>query len=195
MNPVELLLRRLDDALFRQGLDRFTLQIVGSTALFAQTTYVRGTKDCDAMGAWAFPDALRARLLALAGRGTDLAQLCGVYLEFVGQGILLLPEAPRWNPWLTLQQIDVQVLDPTDVAVSKLARLHPDDLHDIEQLAERGVLTHDALVRRFLSAVDAQGFGGKGHILPRAIRNLNLVERDVFVVPETAIELPDWMDA
>lgn len=98
MNPVEVLVRRLDEALIGEGVDRFALQIVGSTALFAQTSYLRGTKDCDAMWAWAFPDQVRKRLLVLGGRGTALALQCGVYLEFVGQGMLLLPEEPRWNP-------------------------------------------------------------------------------------------------
>jgi hypothetical protein len=41
MNPVELLVRRLDEALIGEGVDRFALQIVGSTALFAQTRWAR----------------------------------------------------------------------------------------------------------------------------------------------------------
>ncbi len=194
MDPVEALFRALDDALADAAPPRFDLRIVGSTALFAQTTWRRGTKDCDAVQTWRFDPDLQARLLALAGRGTPLALHHGIYLEFVGEGILLLPEEPSWRPWLALRHFDLLALDPTDTCVAKLARLHGDDRDDIEAMVARGIVTHAHLVERFLSAVVQHGEQGMGHKLPRAVQNLHRVERDVFAVDETEIEIPDWMD-
>ncbi len=194
MDPVEGLFRDLDAALAGRGLARFELKIVGSTALFAQTTWRRGTKDSDAVQTWDFDPALKTLLLQLSGAGTALARRHRIYLEFVGQGLLLLPEVPDWKPWLSLDHFDMVVLDPTDVAVAKLARLHGDDVLDIEAMVERGLVRHDRLLERFRDAMAQHGFHGMGHKLRRAIDNLNRIERDVFVVPETAIEVPTWMD-
>lgn len=194
MDPVEALFRELDTALTGRDLPRFELKIVGSTALFAQTPWRRGTKDSDAVQTWGFDPQLKALLLELAGIGTTLARRVGVYLEFVAEGILLLPESPRWNPWLSFTHLEILVLDPVDVAVAKLARLHPDDLLDIEAMVSRGIVTHAALVVRFRSAALQHGLRGMGHTLKRAITNLHRVERDLFVVGPSPIELPDWMD-
>lgn len=194
MDPVEGLFRDLDAAIAPHASARFQLRIVGSTALFAQTDWRRGTKDSDAVHTWDFNPAVHARLIALAGPGSALALRHRVYLEFVGEGLLLLPEDPLWHPWLTLAHLDVQVLDPIDVAVAKLARLHRDDLLDIEAMVERGRVSHAALVARFRSAALRYGQRGMEHKLRPAIANLHRVERDVFVTAESHIELPDWMD-
>jgi len=61
-------------------------------------------------------------------------------------------------------------------------------------MVERGVVTHARLVERFRSAVVQHGHQGMGHKLPRAIENLHRVERDIFVLPETEIEIPGWID-
>lgn len=194
MDPVEALFRQIDASLASRRLPRVQLQVVGSTALFAQTPWRRGTKDSDAVESWGFDPHMKTALLELAGVGTALARRVGVYLEFVGQGLLLLPEAPTWNPWLSLSHLDVAVLDPVDVAVAKLARLHSDDLLDIEAMVARQIITHAMLVDRFRSAAHQHGLRGMGHTLPRAIANLHRVERDLFVVDVTEIELPGWMD-
>ena len=131
MDPFEDLFRGLDKALVGSELVRFELRIVGSTALFAQTTWRRGTKDSDAVQTWTFDTNLRDRLLSIAGKGTELARQTGLYLEFVGQGLLLLAEEPHWQPWLSLSHFDLVVLDPTDTCVAKLARLHGDDRDDM----------------------------------------------------------------
>lgn len=194
MDPVEALFRALDAALAPEAPRRFVLRIVGSTALFAQTPWRRGTKDSDAVETWGFDPALKALLLRQAGRDTALARHHKVYLEFVGQGLLLLPEDPTWHPWLALNHFDLAVLDPTDTCVAKLARLHGDDREDIQAMVRLGVVDHMHLLERFRSAVLQHGHQGMGHKIPRAIDNLHRVERDIFVVDESEIELPDWFD-
>lgn len=195
MDPVEARFRALDTALAAAPPPRFELRLVGSTALFAQTSWRRGTTDSDAVQPWAFDPALKAHLLRLAGADTALARRHGIHLEFVGQGILLLAEEPDWRPWLSLTHFELMVLAPTDTCVAKLARLHGDDRDDIEAMVRLGVVTHPSLVERFRSAVLQHGQQGMGHKLPRAIDNLHRVERDIFVVDESEVELPDWMDA
>jgi hypothetical protein len=49
------------------------------------------------------------------------------------------------------------------------------------------------LVERFRAAVDAFSGDARAEDLPRYVRNLHRVERDFLLVPETEIELPDWI--
>ena len=195
MNPVEALFRELDAQLTPPRLPRVHLHIVGSTALFLQTPYQRGTKDSDAVLTRTFDVAVRDALLALAGKGTRIAQRHGIYLEFVGEGILLLPDDPCWTPCLSLTSLEVSALAPTDVVVAKLIRLHGDDLQDIEAMVDLGLVTHERLVERFQNAIIRHGTYGRSDKLRPAIRNLHRVERDIFQVYESEIEIPEWMDA
>jgi hypothetical protein len=64
MDPVDALFRALDAALAGRDLPRVELKLVGSTALFAQTPWRRGTKDSDAVQTWNFdPRAKRLQPL------------------------------------------------------------------------------------------------------------------------------------
>lgn len=192
MTPVDLLFNGIDDALAGGDLERFSLQLVGSTALFAQTSWVRGTRDGDAVRTWAFDASLAERLLTLAGPGRPIARHAGVYLELVGQGVLFLPGEPRWRKWSSLRSFDVDVLHPVDVAVAKLTRLNPNDLDDIEALVERNVLTHRQLVDRFRAAAEASAARGMAHKLPFAIGNLHRIERDIFLEAPSFVEVEGW---
>jgi hypothetical protein len=192
MTPVDLLFKGIDDALAGGDHERFSLQLVGSTALFAQTSWVRGTRDCDAVRTWAFDEALAERLLALAGPGRPIARQAGLYLELVGQGVLFLPGEPRWKKWRSLRSFDVDVLHPVDVAVAKLARLNPNDLDDIEALVERNLLTHRQLLDRFRAAAEASAARGMAHKLQFAIGNLHRIERDIFLEAPSVIEVEGW---
>ncbi|MEZ4268761.1 MAG: hypothetical protein R3F39_20590 [Myxococcota bacterium] len=111
----------------------------------------------------------------------------------MGQVLLFLPDDPVWKPLFALNRMDVSGLAPTDVVVAKLIRLHGDDLSDIEAMIERGAVSHQHVVERFQNAALRYGFSGQGHKLARAIANLHRVERDLFVVDETQIEIPSWM--
>lgn len=48
-HPVEELLWDIDQSWVADGPDKVTLRIVGSSALFLQTDYRRGTKDSDVL--------------------------------------------------------------------------------------------------------------------------------------------------
>ena len=51
---------------------KIPLRIIGSSALMLQTGYERGTKDSDVLETAAITVAVKARLVAVGGEGTDL---------------------------------------------------------------------------------------------------------------------------
>ena len=120
-------------------------------------------------------------------------------MEFVPSGLPLLPQAPRWVELAVLNHalthLRVQVLDVVDVVVSKLKRLHGNDLRDIEEMVELNLVPHQVLVERFKAAVDYFLMDARAGDLPKCIDHLHRIERDVFGRDESKIELPDWLDA
>ena len=54
------------------GGEPISLQVIGSTALMLQTDYDRGTKDSDVLESAGVSGAVGKRLLALAGKETDI---------------------------------------------------------------------------------------------------------------------------
>lgn len=93
----------------------------------------------------------------------------------------------------SLRHFDISVLDVIDVVVSKLKRFSKDDAGDVAAMIERGLVDHKNLIARFEAAVDRFSVDGRAEDLPRCIKTLNRVERDMFRVPESHIDLPDWM--
>jgi hypothetical protein len=105
-----------------------------------------------------------------------------------------LPQKPSWHPYeisTRLSAFDLHVLDVVDVVVSKLKRFNSDDRDDIDAMIKRDAVRHDALIERFHEAVDWYRGDARAEHLPRYASNLNRVERDMFVVAETAIDLDD----
>ena len=193
MNLIEAFFRDLDARLTPLRVPRVELHIIGSTALFLQSSYTRGTKDCDAVETYTFDATVKAELLTLGGKDKAIAQHHGIYLDFIKEVKVFLPDDPCWTPYLTLNSLDLYTLDPTDVVVAKLIRLHRDDRRDIEAMVSRGLVNHARLVERFESAALRYGRSGQGDMIKRAIDNFHSVERDIFVVDESEIEIPDWM--
>jgi hypothetical protein len=177
---------------------KIPLRIIGSSALMLQTGYERGTKDSDVLETAAITVAVKARLLALGGEGTDLHRRHRLYVEVVGNGIPFLPQLALYHPQTELnarlRNFDLEVLDVVDVVVSKLKRFHADDRGDIEAMVDLELVPHARLVTRFREAVDIFLGDARAENLPRYWRNLNTVERDFLRVPETEVDLPEYMD-
>lgn len=174
-----------------------TLHIIGATALALQMSLPRRTNDADVFEVAQLDKTTHSQLLALAGPNTVLATRHGMHVQIVGNGIPFLPRPPRWHlvPLLDAPALlDVAVLDVVDVVVSKLKRFHATDKSDIGAAAGAGLIPHEALVARFLTAVDGWIGDAREDQLPRYVRNLNEVERDILFVDETSVELPDWID-
>lgn len=173
-----------------------TLRIIGSTALFLRTDYVRGTKDSDVLETTELDSATQRKLLSIAGPQSKLAHEWRLYLDIVSNGIPFLPQSPVWHP-LEIDgapdSLTFEVLDVVDVVVSKLKRFHANDKSDIAAMVERDLITQEHLVRRFVSAFEMFQYDARAGELPRYVRNLHEVERDLLVVEETEIELPEWI--
>jgi hypothetical protein len=80
-----------------------------------------------------------------------------------------------------------------DVVVSKLKRFHANDVSDVRAMVDAGRVDHARLVERFRLAVDVFSCDARADDLPRYVGNLHRVEREYFGVPESDIELPDWI--
>jgi hypothetical protein len=162
-----------------------------------QAEYERGTKDSDVLETAELDVASVGQLLAIAGPGSPIHQRRRMYVEMVAGGLPLLPQQPHWRRVASLdgslRNIRVEVLAVVDVVVSELKRLSSNDLADIDAMIERELVDHRELVERFRLAVDFHGMDARAEDLPRSVANLHRIERDLFGVEESAIDLPSWV--
>lgn len=196
MTPFETFLQDLDRLYAHQkpaGATKVGLRILGSVALMIQTDYVRGTKDGDVLESVLINQTLKQALLGLGGKGTALANRNGIYLDFVASGILFLPHASVFYPLLELSAalscFNIEVMDITDACVTKLKRFNGNDQADLAAMVRLGKLDHAPFLGRFLSAIDhcrGQAFSDD---YPKIVERFHQVERDVFLMPETHIDL------
>lgn len=177
---------------------KIELRVLGSAALMLQTDYVRGTNDGDVLETASLTGEIKGLLLALAGKGTRIHERHGIYLDVVAGGLPFLPHPSQWHSLAemnaSLRTFKVSVLDVVDVVVSKLKRFHANDQSDVKAMIDRELVTHDRLVARFRTAVDVFSGDARAEDLPRYVRHLHRVERDMFGVGESEIELPGWID-
>lgn len=192
MTLVKEFLKEIDIRWKPVGAEPITLQVIGSTALMLQTDYARGTKDGDVLESRDGPTAIKEQLISLAGRNTDIHKKFRVHIDVVSRALLFLPQRPVFHPLsaLHLKSFKVEVLDVVDVAVSKLIRYSGDDANDISAMADRDLLDHARLVARFLAAADRFSIDARAMDVPRYLRNLRTVERDILDVPPAEIDLP-----
>jgi hypothetical protein len=177
---------------------KIPLRVIGCGALLLATDYQRGTKDSDVLETIELSADTKRRLTELAGKGTTLDIRRGMYIDIVSSGLPLLPHEPDYRPHdqlnTLLRNFEIHVLDVVDVVVSKLKPFRPNDLSDIKAMIDRKLVPHDRLVERFRDAVDDFAGGAGADNLPRYIKNLHRIERDLFNVPPSPIELPDWLE-
>jgi len=175
------------------GAAKVRLRLLGSVALMYQADYFRGTKDGDVLESAPINQALKEELLGLGGRGTTLAKRHDIYLDIVASGILFLPAATVYRPLTELSEslacFEVEVMDIQDACITKLKRFNANDQADIAAMARLGLLDHLRFRDRFLSAIDhcrGQAFSDD---YPKIVRRFNQVERDIFLVQESHINL------
>jgi hypothetical protein len=159
-----------------------------------QADYERGTKDSDVLETSELAGRTGERLHRLAGKGSDLHKRWRMYLEIVASGLPFLPQSPTWRDVAELnaklRHFSIAALDVVDVVVSKLKRFNANDVSDIEAMVERDLVPHDDLILRFRSAVESYSMDSRADDLPSYVANLNRIERDLFGLPPTEIELP-----
>lgn len=196
MHPVEAFFLDLDRSWpMPEGPERIVLMVLGSTSLFLQCDYLRGTKDSDVIETVELRGERRQQLETLAGRGSSLYKRHRMYLDVVARALPFLPSEPLWYPAedLTskLQHFSILVLDPVDVVVSKLARLHANDRDDIREMIRRDMVSHTEVLARFREALSAFQMDARASDFPMYLRNLHRVERDYFGTTESEIDLPE----
>jgi len=196
-SPIEDFLVAIDQAWTGGPGPKIRLRVLGSAALMLQADYVRGTKDSDVLETADLTPEIKTQLLALAGKETALATTHHMYLDIVPRGLPFLPMVPAWHPLAALSQklthFEVEVLGVVDTVTSKLKRFSANDQADIKAMVERDLVEHSVLVERFVSAVDRFSGDARAEDLPLYVAHLHRIEREVFIVPESAIELPDWI--
>lgn len=194
LHPVEELLWDIDQRWVSAGEPRIALRVLGSSALFLQTDYRRGTKDSDVLETTELTRPVQRQLIALAGEHSPLRRAHGMYVEILANAFPFLPVEPAWVPRAALNadlaHFAVEALDVVDVVVAKLARLHGPDRGDIQAMVERGLVDPLVLVERFRSAVDRVWMDARADELPRYVRNLHWLQRDLLGVAESDFEMP-----
>ncbi len=175
--------------------DRITLNVIGSGALFLQTSYERGTKDADVFELNPPSPEEEQRLRSFAGRGTELHKKHRMYLDIVHARVPYVPRVPIFHEQtdLFLKNFQVFALDVVDVVVSKLKPFRPNDREDIAAMVKGGFVDHQKLVERFNGLVARWDFDARAEDLPHCVKNLHNVERNIFGVEESVIELPSWV--
>ena len=107
-------------------------------------------------------------------------------------------QSARWNPQATLnaqlEHLHIEALDVVDVVVSKLKRLNASDEDHTEAMIEKGLVPHGALIACFREATDYWLGDARAEDLPRYVENLHRIERDVYGVAPTEIDLPSWIE-
>lgn len=184
--PIDWFLQDLHALWTTAGGKHLHLRVLGSTALFLQTTYLRGTKDSDIIETAEIDADTSASLLELAGKGSDFHRRHEIYLDVVGRTVPMLPPEPLWHHYpLRLERFEVHCLDVTDVVVSKLKRFNSNDTDDVRAMIEGDHVEHGRLIERFEEVVERYKFDGRVDRLPEMAERFNMAERDWFGVDET----------
>jgi hypothetical protein len=196
---VEDFFREIDQRWDLATASTIPLRVIGASALNLRAEdYDRGTDDADVIETADLARGIKERLIDLAGKGTALHVRRGMYLEIVPGGLPLLPHVPTFHPLdglsASLAHFEIAVLDVVEVCVSKLKPFRSRDREDIRAMVKRNLVPHDHFVARVRDAVDVYADGAGAEDLRDIIRHFHQIERDVFGVPESEIELPQWLE-
>jgi hypothetical protein len=154
-SEVEAFLHAVDDELVKSASagERLDVYLLGRAALILHYGVNLATKDVDLVTRGEVP-RLQRQALDLFGLGTPSARRWGLYLEPVPEGLPPVPASYRRlsmevaGTWKVLQP---RLLDPHDLAITKLKRFHAGDREDLQILCS-GNLTVAGLQRALASA-------------------------------------------
>jgi hypothetical protein len=197
MSIVESFFIDIDRQWHASSPGRVRLSLIGCGALILQADYERGTKDSDVFETADLAATDKNQLTQIAGIGTETSKRWNLYVDIVANGIPFLPHVPTWHRLDGLNEqlvrLELFVLDVVDVVVSKLKRFNANDQSDIDAMIDRELVPHARFVERFVAAVDEFSGDARADDLPAYVKNFHRVERDMFGVDETEIDLPSWV--
>lgn len=172
-------------------------KIIGSSALFLQYNYSRITKDTDVIEVAEFTPEIKKQLLNIAGKESKLCKSLHLYIDIVAKAFPLLPTRPNFHTDHALNKelrhFHVEILDATDVIVSKICRFSSTDVDDIKAMVDLDAIDPQKLEERFLCAIEQWKYEARAEKLPKIISNFHTIQRDMLDVEESIIELPDWI--
>lgn len=191
-------LKEIDESWTKSSEKKITLKILGSLALMLQCGYQRKTKDMDIFELDEVTPNIKSSLQEIAGKESKLCKKYRMYLDFVAKALPFLPPRPNFYPLVDLNKelkhFCFWALEVTDVVISKLSRFQSSDIDDIRAMIERRLVKHETLLERFKLAFDQWEMSSRREKLPLIIKNLNEIERDLFLVKETSIDLPSDLE-
>jgi hypothetical protein len=135
-------------ALDTQLDERADFHCIGGFVVSQYYGFGRETADLDVLSV--VPRQSADRVLQLAGKGSSLHQVYRVYVDLVrvvdppeNYEVRLVHAFPRWP------KVKLWVLDPHDLALTKLDRSNERDIRDVIFMAQAGLINRDTLVARF----------------------------------------------
>jgi hypothetical protein len=147
-SPWKEFLQDLDEQL----TENCHLPIIGGFAVSLVYGIGRSTVDIDVLEA--APPHLHQILVELGGQGSDSARRHKVYLDIVGSGVANPPYEyeSRLRPLYegAYKHLSLSVMDPYDVALTKLTRDSDKDVQDVLQLAAAIPFDLDLFETRYL---------------------------------------------
>jgi len=117
---------------------KIPLYVLGGAAAVIAYGAKRGTTDIDA---WLEDARIRAKILKLAGAGTELANKHHIYFQSADMSLMLIEE-PEWRDRAIeilkgrLKHFRVMAVGKEDLILSKLSRYNDRDREDIRFIAE-----------------------------------------------------------
>ncbi len=121
---------------------------IGGFAVSQHYGFARETADLDVLTV--IPREIGARIAKLAGKGSALQKKHSVYIDHVGIASYpsdyetrILRAFPIWS------KLRLWVLEPHDLALTKLERTNDRDIRDVMFLAQAKLIVRDILVSRF----------------------------------------------
>jgi hypothetical protein len=154
-NQILALLDRLDGALvpFAKEGEHLDLFLLGRAALVLLYNFPLLTRDIDVV--WMRNSELEGKAIELSRKGSEIAEILGVYLDPVPQGLPPIPCGFQsrckllTGDWKVLK---VWMLEVHDLAATKLKSFRPKDRDDLQNLCDRGLLTVEKLYARLNAA-------------------------------------------
>jgi hypothetical protein len=120
---------------------------------------LRTTADFDVLDV--APKSMSAKLIKLAGRGSELAFRHRLYIEVVGVASVPYEYESRPNDFCPgmFEKLHLRVMDPYDIALSKLSRNIDRDHDDVMYLARTVPFDLDLFERRYKDELRPDLFG------------------------------------
>lgn len=199
----------IDQAIFNSfgKITPLEFKIIGFTALCLSGLPDRGTKDVDMLDIGSLAPSAESKIISFLsdefGKKSPGLYRHGMYLDIVLPAIVWLPPKSNFASYKKFKSMEVFLLDPTDVCVSKVFSYckskvkRGNDKKDIMDCLDKNLMTCGRLARRMEEALSMHEMQSEApDIYPKVIRFMNEEITSLFGSPNTILnyEIPSWME-